>query len=128
MPKESLVPFCSPPASLSAGLQHQGDSLAGQLIGESWASLWQKVLPGLMSWGILGEELKLRALPVTRGMLRALPTGVSIQSKCGLEDPTDLRFPMCKGLVPGSAHHTGTTERDIRVVGKERGRMAQQTM
>lgn len=118
MPKESLVPFCSPPASLSAGLQHQGDSLAGQLIGESWASLWQKVLPGLMSWGILGEELK----------LRALPTSVSIQSKCGLEDPTDLRFPMCKGLVPGSAHHTGTTERDIRVVGKERGRMMQQTM
>lgn len=81
-----------------------------------------------MSWGILGEELKLRALPVTRGMLRALPTGVSIQSKCGLEDPTDLRFPMCKGLVPGSAHHTGTTERDIRVVGKERGWMMQQTM
>lgn len=59
MPKESLVPFCSPPASLSAGLQRQWDSLAGQLIGETWASLWQKVLPGLMSWGILGEELKL---------------------------------------------------------------------
>lgn len=35
MPKESLVPFCSPPASLSAGLQRQGDSLAGQLIGET---------------------------------------------------------------------------------------------
>lgn len=87
MPKESLVPFCSPPASLSAGLQHQGDSLAGQLIGESWASLWQKVLPGLMSWGILGEELK----------LRALPTGVSIQSKCGLEDPLTSGSPCVKG-------------------------------
>lgn len=57
-----------------------------------------------------------------------MPTGVSIQSKCDLEDPTDLRFPMCKGLVPGSANHAGTTERDIRVVGKKRGQMTQQPM
>lgn len=69
-------------------------------------------------WGILGEELKLRALPITRGKECLLV----FQSKCGLEDPTDLRSPMCKGLVPGPAHHTGTTERDIRLVGKKRGR------
>lgn len=50
MPKERLVSFCSSPASLSAGLQRQGDSLAGQFIGETWASLWQKVPPRLMSW------------------------------------------------------------------------------
>lgn len=67
MPKERPVPFCSSPAYLSAGLQRQWDSLAGQLICETWASLWQKALPGLMSWGILGEELKLRALPIIWG-------------------------------------------------------------
>lgn len=36
---------------------------------------------------------------------------VYVQSKCDLGDPTDLRFPTCKGLVPGSAHLTGTTYR-----------------
>lgn len=44
---------------------------------------------------------------------------VYVQSKCDLGDPTDLRFPTCKGLVPGSAHLTGMTRRDLS--GQERG-------
>lgn len=66
MPKERLTPpFCSPPAALPHGLQWHRDSLAGQLLDETWASLWQKVLPGPTSWGILGEDLEPRALPIT---------------------------------------------------------------
>lgn len=46
---------------------------------------------------------------------------VYVQSEHDLGDPTNLRFPTCKGLVPGSAHLTGTTGRDLS--GQERGPM-----
>lgn len=49
MPKERLIPLLQSTQLLSAGLHCHGHSLAGQLIGEIWASLWQKVLPGLTS-------------------------------------------------------------------------------
>lgn len=47
MPKESLVPFCSPPASLSAGLQHQGDSLADSSLVRIGLAFGKKSCPGL---------------------------------------------------------------------------------